>query len=419
MRNKVKILLANEFIQGSFFLTVSSVVINLLNYFFHFLAGRSLGPSGYGEIIALLSYLYLFSIPATVVSTVIIQKIGSRSKNQLDYVFSLEYFFWKLIKKWWLIIALLVFITPFIPKVTNLTPAASYVFTPLIILGFITLFYQSSLQGLRMFLVFSLINIVAAILKLTGAVLAALRIDGLSTILFFLIFSSLITLIISYLILLNRRGVIKPKNIEKSLTHIITNTQFIMTLVSIVALTAFNNLDIVFVKKFFTATESGIYSSWSLFAKIILYLVGPMVSVSFVFFASNENKDKQKTTLFLSLVLLGVIGLLSYIGYKTFALSIITILFGNKFISLTPYLSLAGIFGSFYALIAFLNNYFLANKSIFSLILPVFIPFYVLFLFFIPKEIVLIMKLNIIFSLLIILSYAFAFILPKRLTNNV
>jgi O-antigen/teichoic acid export membrane protein len=134
------------------------------------------------------------------------------------------------------------------------------------------------------------------------------------------------------------------------------------------------------VKKYFTPLETGLYSSWSLFAKILFYLVGPIIQVVFVFFAENRKQKLQEQVLLISLGILLFVGVAGYIGYAFFGRFFILILFGNKYLSLLPYLGLAALFGSLYSALNFLNSYFLAKKSRFALILFFSLPLYWLLL---------------------------------------
>ncbi len=415
MHRKIKGLWGNEFIQGGFFLTASSMLVNLLNYFFYFIAGRMLGPGGYGEITALLSYSAIVSVPFTIVTTFLIQKISAAGNNQLNYAYATESYFWSRIKRYWYFWVIGLIITPLIPRLTNLSPVTAYFLVPLLFISLISSYYNAAFQGLRLFTVFAAIGALAALLKLAGAV-SLIVVNNLLTILFFLLLSNLISTIISYRLLHNKkRGFGSPAaSINKRLINILTSRYFLMTLFSVLSITILNNLDIIFVKKFFNPVESGIYNSWSLFAKIILYIVGPLTSISFVFFSYSRYKQSQNRILNVSLAVLAFIAVASYLGYVFFAKTFIGLLFGDKFLAVSPYLGQASIFGTFYTAITFINGYFLARKSRYSLILTVFLPLYFILLFIIPRQITNIINLNIAFSAVVTIAYIAAYFYSIR-----
>ncbi len=419
MLKKAKKHWKNEFFRGGVFLTISSTLINILNYFFNFLAARLLGPSGFGEISTLFSYLCITAVPIAVLTTLIIQKVSS-VKNRLTYARSLEDFFWLKINNWWFLIIIAFLLTPIIPRITNLSNITAYIFFPLIILSFLSSFYSAAFQGLRFFFLFSVIQVGMAIIKLLGPILVAVGIDGLVTVILFLSLSSLMTMVVTKFFFHQKTKEIQFQptvQIERRLINILTRPQVFITGISMLSLILFNNLDVIFVKKFFLATDAGIYSSWSLFAKIILYIISPLSSISFVFFASKKDPAQNNKTLMTLLMFLTIVGLVSFIGYSLFAPVIIGILFGNKFNAAIPYLSLASIFGSFYAAISFINYYFLAKKSRLALLLALFIPFYILFLFLIPRQLIQIMRLNIIFSAAMTTIYLIAYFMSRKGEN--
>ncbi|MCL5795402.1 MAG: hypothetical protein M1338_03520, partial [Patescibacteria group bacterium] len=59
-----------NFLAGGFFLYLGSFVVNISNYLFHLILGRSLGPAGYGIVVSLISLLAVLSVPASAISTI-------------------------------------------------------------------------------------------------------------------------------------------------------------------------------------------------------------------------------------------------------------------------------------------------------------------------------------------------------------
>lgn len=410
MQKSVKRIFANKFFRGGLFFTGATFIVNIINYFFNFLAARSLGPSGYGEIATLFSYTIIASVPMTVIATIIIRKISSAHEKS-EVALSLEQYYWQAIKKWGILFIPLLLFIPLMPRLTNLSAPVAYAVIPFILLTFLSNFYNSALQGLHLFFIASVLGVIVALVKLGGAILTTLNIDGLITILIFL-FLSLLSLLIGgyYSMHFSLKNISREsiRKINKRILSIVIGEEFIVTTISILALTVFNNIDVIFVKKFFQPVDSGIYSSWSLFAKIVLYGIGPLISISFIFFAGNANKKRQTQTLKFSLAIMAIIGIFSYILYSTYASQIISLLFGPKFTGISPYLGSASLFGTFYTCIYYINNFFLARKSRFALILPVVIPIYILLLAVIDKKIANIIHVNILFSAAVACLYLIA-----------
>lgn len=410
MKKIVRMILNNTFSKGSFLLTFASFVVYAFNYAFNFLVGHSLGPAGFGEITSLFSYQYISMVPVLVLTTMIIQKI-SNAENPYLVSKTIEYFFWQKIKKWWYVGFVGLAFLPFLPDLTNLSPIVAFSLFPFFILGFLTSFYTAALQGLHLFFAFSLVSITAAFIKLMGGIAVALHIGGITTIIIFLFTSSLYTLVESYKQckrIINKNML--PINselikIDRRIVHIIKNRQFYFTLFLVFALSIFNNIDVIFARKFFSAFDAGIYSAWSLFAKIIWYALTPLLLVSFIFF-SNQKKQVYHHQVFIGVLLfLCFVGVISYIGYIFFTPWLAVFLLGKKFTAVNPYLPQAALFGIFYTTITFVSNYFLAKKNSAALLIPILVCCYCLVLLIIPKNLLSMIRLNVIFSFVTVLIH--------------
>ncbi len=418
----MKKILKNDFFKGAIFLTTSSFIVNILNYFFYLIIARSLGPSGYGELAAFFSYLSILSLPFSMVSTYVTQKISGTKHNKFEYARNIEILLKNKIKRWWIPIVIgSIVIIPFTPTLTNLSLFPSLSLIPFIVFGFITSIYDSIIAGIPLFFLSSLLGILSIVFKLLGAVFTLTTSAGISIVLFFIFLSSLLRAVV-----INRKikSALSPTfHLSNKLifnTRIITvlrSRQFIFTIFSLVGITLFSNIDIVFAKKIFTSQNAGLYSSWSLFAKIILYAIGPLLAVSFIFFTSRDNVKYHRKSFLLSLPVLLLIGIASYIFYSRFAGFIIYILVGYKFNSIAPFLGYASIFGTLFTAITFFNNYFLAKNSRILFVLPLSMPIYLLLILLFAKNILSLIHINIFFSSFLVLLYIVGFFIGDKNKN--
>lgn len=390
MKNKIQQFFTNPYINGSFFLTVSNIIVSFLNYFYNVLSGRLLGPQGYGELGALLSYLTILSTPILIISAVVIQKIGKSGDQALSYTRVLEIWLIERLKRW-LPYTVLIFVTvPLISSITHLSVYSSVALIILVILSLIGAFYNSALQGLRLFLATAVISIIATVLKLSGPVLVAVGLDGYMTVVAFAVLSGIFGLIITYYkvrTVVGNHVIIKSKQIQKRFVHLLFQPFILLTTFSLFSIILFNNFDIIFVKRFFDAKDAGIYVAWSLFAKMILYVLGPISSISYIFFSSVKERKRHSLILVLLITLIFCIGIVSFIVYRYFPHLVLGLLFGAKFNPVIPYLPIASLFGTSYAVLTILNNYFLAKNSKRALAVLIFFPLYVLALFIYHKSI--------------------------------
>ena len=400
--------LNNKYARGAFFLTVASFMTNFINYIFYLIICRSLGPDGYGDISALMSYIAILSVPLSVISLYLIQKIASSKTNKFTYVSELETYFWSKIKKYRFLIIATGLLTPFLPKITNLSGLISYSILPLLFLSVIGSIYDSFFQGLGLFFAFSVLGVVAVLIKLFGGFLTLTNYAGLLTVIIFLIISGIFKSLGSKIVL-NREMAKKVNDkkilIQKRILSLLKSRQFILTFFSVVGTVALGNLDIIFAKKFLDSHFAGIYSSWSLFAKIILYIIGPILSISYIFFSDSHYSDKHDRMFLISLVVLLIFGICISVFYLNFAQFVVFIIFGGKFNEVVHRLSLAGLYGILYSAIIYFNNYFLAKKSIISALLPISLIFYAISLLFITKNIDSLIMINIQFSSIIVIVY--------------
>lgn len=389
----------NSFVQGGVLLTASSFIVGFLNYLFNIFAGRALGPEGYGEIAALFAYTVVLSIPMGTISSLLIQKIGSAEQPK-EYAVAIHVWIMEKIKKWWFMFIGILIITPFIPSLTNLSPMSGYVLPILMLLSFAGAYYIGALQGLHIFFWLAVLSIVGVLIKLTGSILALYGFGELEMILFFLVLSGVIGLVISHFIFVkqvqNKSGIFKIK--DNRIRDVFKDKQLWLTTGVTGALALMNNVDIMFVKKFFDAEQAGLYSSWSLFAKIILYVLGPILTMSFIFFSSKKHELKHQIVFIVSFIFLAVVGVITNLGYGYFGRDIVEILFGSKFWGVIPFLEWAAYFGTGYTMMTFMIFYFLAKKNKISLLPAVLFPICLVILFLFAKNISDVMYISTLFT---------------------
>ncbi|MDA1317290.1 MAG: oligosaccharide flippase family protein, partial [bacterium] len=409
---------ANLFVQGGFLLTGANFFTGFLNYLFNIFIGRSLGPEGFGDITALFSYLVVLSIPLGIVNTVLIQKMSSHKTPKL---FASELHAWIIssIKKWWIVLVFILISAPFLPKITSLSETASWAVPLLIICSLLGTFYNTTLQGLHMFYWFTIIGIISTVLKVMGAGIVFLGYGDINVVILFIVISGSLPILITYHVFKKYIYVSEKREILTPYVHKLFNDrQLALTTFSTGALALLNNVDIIFVKKMFSSEDAGIYSSWALFAKLLLFVLGPIITTSYIFFSSNKHKTHHKRTSFILVAFIGLAGLITSLIYRWYGAWIITRLFGNAFIPAIPYLELAAYFGGGYLMMIFMTNYFLAKKSLLSLTPAIMLPFYLGALMLYPQSIKTVMQINIAFTFFAVVILMVGFLKGTQLRNR-
>lgn len=406
MTRFLKNIWSNSFIKGGVFLTAGNFLVGILNYFFNILTARVLGPEGYGEITALFSYLIILSTPVVILSTYVILKIGEK-KDQYSYTHSVLTWIIQKIKRWWYVGIPALVVMPFLPGLTNLSPVVAYSIVPIVIMGYLLAFYDGAIQGLQLLSFFAILSIIFAAVKLLGPVIAFYTVPNINIILLFVFLSLLTKLVLSHIMLSKKFTVHTSKilNLDKRIIEVLKDKNIWLTAITSMSIGLFSNIDIIYVKQMFSAEDAGIYSSWSLFAKIILYALGPLIGLSFIFFSNKKHEIYHQIFFIVSFVFLIIIGFAGLFIYGLYSQQIIKLFFGPKFFPVIPYLEWAAFFGIAYVMLLFMNNYFLAKKSNKSYILAASLPFYCLALFIWGKDIGQVMLVNIFFSFAVLSIY--------------
>lgn len=405
MRARAKKLLQNEFVQGSFILTGSTFFVNILNYFFNLIAARKLGPAVFGDFTTLFSYLAIISVPVTILTTVVIKKIGAQGDTRYEYATMLEKWFLARVRKFGLLIVALLPMAFFLPQLTNLSGQASLAFVVLLGISVLVGFYDAVIQGTREIQVFSYLGVLSVLIKLFGAVLLYTAFGSYSMLLF-LIVTGLLVRIPIIRASIGKRSHGSPVRLSQTrLLHAVTNRHVLFSAASLLGITVFGNADLIIVKKLFSPELSGIYASWLLLSKIILYAAGSLLPLSFIFFASADQKKHHARMFYISLCMLAIFSIACIIGYTTFGTYLVHILFGTRFEKVIPFMQRAGIFGSLYLFVLYINQYFISQHSPAALIAPVLAPIYMLLLYSRATSLQSVMSINSIFAAFMLILY--------------
>ena len=410
MRKKITALANHPFIQGGIILSFSNVITGFLNYLFNSLSAKTLGPAGYGEITALFSYLVVFSVPFGVISADLIRRIGRLKSHQNSTILGWENWIWKKINQWKILIIPYSLVTLIIPRITNLSLFSSIALLIFILLTFIGTFYNATIQGLQLFSIAAALSIVSVLLKLIGPLLVSLNFGGVNLVIAVLVIGSFILLpvyqiIIRKKLLNDQKKYIPQVPLNKRIRSLFVNRNMVITTLSLLAITLFNNFDMMFAKKFFTSEMAGLYGAWNLLAKIVLYAGGPLGGLSFIYFSNQSYKKQHKKSLIFIVAGVIIVGILMFITYLIYGSLIIRLLFNKSYYAIINYLPQAAIFGCLYSLISIINGFFLANNSRKSLIIALLFPVYFFSLILFGRSFFGLINLNLIFATIIFALY--------------
>lgn len=363
MRNiKSLNILTHKFYRDAFIMMVAMTLSNFFNYLYQLLMGRLLSPQEYGELFSLLSLFYIFSVFFTTVNTSITKFVTLYSSKK-------EYGKVKLIlakgTKTLGILGIIIYIftvllSPFISSFLQIDrDILLIVLFASIPFGFLLPVYQGALRGLQRFGALGISVSSWAFFKLifgVGLVVFGYGVLGgllgvfLAHVAAFLLTAMFLKDILHY----DAKGDIELRNIL---------TYGSLAFLAIFAYTTMWNVDVILVKHYLSPLEAGQYSAISVLGKIVLFAPGAVGMVIFPKAAEMHEKGEKHfhvLTRGLAMTLLISGGIV--LAYALFPEFIITFIYGEKYLSVAPYLWKYGLAMMFLALINVIMNYALSTN---------------------------------------------------------
>lgn len=387
--------LHNRFFQGGLILTIANFIVSILNYFSNSLTAKALGPVGVGELFTLFAYLSIFGIPLSIMTTLIIKKLGVKKEDRLEKAHQLDMWFWQKIgssKIFYISMILLAFL---IPSLTKLSLLSSMTLVALVFLGFPATLYLSLLQGMHFFIPFTLAIVSIAFIRFLSGVALFNNIGSLSLVYISLLIGSCIPILVGKKFIRHSNKSTPSSPRFSNLSQIIIQPSVYITTISMMSIIMLNNIDIAFVKRFFTAEITGIYGAWSTLGKIMWYFMGPLNAVALIFFSAQETKRHQKKVLYIITFLLLFCGLILMSLYNNFSYQVIDIIFSPKFYAIEPYMGHAAFFGLTYAITMLINNYLISQNDRRSFFVTIMVIIYFIALLTLGKTLDAIMNINV------------------------
>lgn len=312
-----------KLLKGSVILLVSFGVYNFLNFMFHFSMARILSIADFGILAALFSIVYILSLFAESIQTIITKYVSSETdsgkiKNVLK----------RSLKK-----ALKISVALFVLYALISIPLASLLKIPysLVLLTGLMVFIvftipltRGILQGKKQFSALGFNMILEGLLKVGIAVLLALigwRVYGA---ILGLIAGTFIALILSFIplrkILSSKEKRAKTKEIYKYSTP---------TFVIIFTILVFFSIDVIMAKIVFSPNVAGAYAIASILGKTIFFGTNPISRAMFSFSSSEKNKKKYEN-LFFNALIITLLGIFAALIIFFFFSDLIVSIFSGK-----------------------------------------------------------------------------------------
>ena len=348
--------------------------VNAINYLYHLIMGRLMGPAEYGILASLYSILYIISIIPMSTSFAIVKfvSVAKGSKEVVAVYSTLKSFVFKLA----IIGMVLIIVTsPYIAGFLQIDNSLGVlIIGPILFFSLICLVNQATSQGLLKFSGNVVPNIISGIAKLLFGV--SLVIYGLRS--FGAMVGVLIAIILAYLysyFYLVKKIKIGDGGKDKFDLKKFFSFAF-PVLIQALAFTSFFTTDLILVKHFFPPFEAGIYAALSMLGKIIYFAVSPITATMFPIVSGKKSRGEKFYKDVLISFLLTFVGAGLVVGfYKLFPNLAIEYLYGEKYMAAKGELFIMGLFILFYTLSYFLVNLFLSLGKTSVSYLPLAISF--------------------------------------------
>ncbi len=385
-----------------------SFAASVLQYIFHIVTGRMLGPVVYGELVTLIALITIFGVPFSAVGLSInkeVARLKTLGKNK-----EISFLLNKYTKRFFLIglglVGLFILISPFLAGFLHTTELLIILVSLSLIGSSVGSIVTSSLNGLQKFWQSMVSGFLGAFSKLIFAVSAIFLGYGLvgSTLSFAI--GGLIGIIVS-IYFLNKEFKEKPLKYDFSL-----NNDLIWIMVALICFNALTNLDLILAQHFLNGVDSGLYAAASEIGKIIYFLVGSLAIVLIP--KAMEQKTKNIDSRIFLLKTIGItlgVALIGLIGYFLVPHLVVSMLYGTKYAGIEGLIIITGLTMTFFSISSLLINYFIAverKKFVFLMILFIILETSLITLFHSSfTEVALMVLISNIIAVIMLMIYLF------------
>ena len=369
---KLKIKAINFTAKSIGILFVFTSLTNFINFVYHIIMGRLLGPSEYGVLASVLSFLFIAGAIAVTIETVSAKYASTYLAGHNTVM--IKSFFYSITKRILLFtVVIFAIILLFLDRFTAFLKIDS-VF-PLIFLGIMIIensliaIGRGTVQGMKKFKSLGINLLLEAAIKLClGIILvyAGLRANGA-------IFGfTLATLFSYFLIFFPLKSILRGKNSEDIKSSINIKKFYkdiFFILISTILISLFSYTDIILVKHFFSSYETGYYSAAAQIGRIILFFPGAVSLVIFPRFSEKfARKEKNQGTLIKSLAIVFIISAFFLVFYFLWPELIVKVIYGSVYSDAAGLVFRYGIFMTLVSLIYVQVYYFISIEKFWYLI---------------------------------------------------
>lgn len=353
-------ILKHQFLSGSLIMVIGSNIYNFSQFVYHFLSGRFLGKSDYGDLATIISLLGFISIIQLGFNLTVIKFIASNKDKQIlsDFI--------KWVFKWSLITGLILagftmLIASHAAAFLNLRVEYILMLGPILLFFIITTSGRSVLHGLLRFdqFVYSLLA------EAFGKIVATLILLYAGFAVFGTLFAFLIGIALSFVItfILLRKYLVGEIKQKPEVVPLIKYS--LAVFIQGLALTSMYTTDLILVKHFFPSEVGGLYAALAILGRIVFFGTIPIASVMFPIVVKRHlNGEKYRNILFMSLLLILAVSVVVTAAYYFFPVLPLGLLYGKNYLDGSEILWWFGVFMTLLSFAMVMTQFYLSiNKT--------------------------------------------------------
>lgn len=366
MKQKIKNLMSHPLFSGSAIVFIGNMSANAINYVYHLVMGRLLGPVEYGILASLYSVLYLVSIIPSSASVSIVKFISAAKDNEIYSVYEAIR---KLILKIAIVMSVLVaVITPLVSKFLHIESTWSVILVaPILFLSLLTLVSQSASQGLLKFTGYIIPTLISSLIKFLLGVIFVVIGWSVFGAMFAIVIGAAISYLYSYKYIKKHIKIIKISKVNLRPFFGYSGPVLIQAL----AFTSIFTTDVILAKHFLSPFSAGIYAAISTLGKIIYFAASPIAATMFPVISKRKSLNQGYLKVFFaSLAITVAIASTITILFWLFPNIAIGVLYGKDYLSAKADLVWMGVFILFYTLSNLLVNFFLSIGNVRIVLIP-------------------------------------------------
>ena len=340
---------------------VATAGVNGLNFLFHLLISRLLGPSGYGALGAVLQVISVLAVPLGAVQLAVTQAVASGTGNKRMSLRSLtvKATLWGLgaMAGYWVL-------SPLIDGFLNLTSPvmdlAMAVWVPVAVVGAVL---QGALLGELHFRPVAVATFFGGgALRLASGVLLVSAGFGLGGAVVATVVGQVFTT--AALLLVARREVF-AKGLEPVR---ISLRDAVLSIAALAGYTTLTGIDTFLARHYLAPVAAGRYAAAAIAGHIAFYLPGALLTVAFPRLASaNATGVSARKTLTETLGLVTIVGLAAFAVLAAMPGVVVDVLFGSNYLGAASIVGIIALISVLYGIVGVLTYFHIARRSVAAL----------------------------------------------------